>query len=248
MPLPAFKRLEKEIEKQIRLFETRKGSIETKIERQIRLFELKRESIEIKIERQIRKFEQKRGIHLDDELRFIRTWMQEPLKMGAISPSGRVLARTMARYVDPHREGPVVELGPGTGPFTEALIKKGVDPSRLVLVEFNEKFCELLQKRYPEATVVQGDAYSLRRLLGSLLVQPASAIVSGLPLMTKSIRTRIRLISEGLNLLAPGAPFVQFTYAVVSPVPKRVAGMRSEASEPIWFNVPPARVWVYRRG
>jgi phosphatidylethanolamine/phosphatidyl-N-methylethanolamine N-methyltransferase len=71
--------------------------------------------------------------------------------------------------------------------------------------------------------------------------------VSGLPLMTKPLRTRLRLVNEGLNLLSPGAPFVQFTYAVVSPIPRRLAGVRAEASEPIWRNVPPARVWVYRK-
>jgi phosphatidylethanolamine/phosphatidyl-N-methylethanolamine N-methyltransferase len=167
--------------------------------------------------------------------------------MGAVTPSGRVLARTMARYVDPNGTGPIIELGPGTGPFTDAMIKRGVDPKRLVLVEFETEFCRLLQARYPQATVVQGDAYSLRKLVDNVLIQPASAIVSGLPLMTKPLRTRLRLLNEGLNLLAPGAPFVQFTYAVVSPIPRRLTGVRAEASEPIWRNVPPARVWVYRK-
>ena len=167
--------------------------------------------------------------------------------MGAIVPSSRALARAMARQIDPARPGPVLELGPGTGPVTDALIQKGVDPARLVLVEFDTEFCRLLQRRYPQATVVQGDAYGLRRLLDDVLAQPAAAIVSGLPLMTKPLRTRLRLIGEGLNLLRPGAPFVQFTYAVVSPIPKRMNGVRAEASGPVWLNVPPARVWVYRK-
>ena len=64
--------------------------------------------------------------------------------------------------------GPVIELGPGTGPVTEALVEHGVDPARLILVEFNPDFCRLLRTRYPAATVVQGDAYRLRRLLDDL--------------------------------------------------------------------------------
>ncbi|MBV9239690.1 MAG: methyltransferase [Xanthobacteraceae bacterium] len=195
----------------------------------------------------MREFEQKRYIHLDDDLRFIRSWLAKPLAIGAVAPSSKVLARTMAQYVDPDSEGPIVELGPGTGPVTQALVQKGVDPSRLVLIEFNAAFCRLLRARYPQATVVQGDAYSLRRLLAHFLYQPAAAIVSGLPLMTKPARTRVRLITDALSLLAPGAPFVQFTYAVVSPLPGRLVGVRSEASERIWLNMPPARVWVYRR-
>jgi phosphatidylethanolamine/phosphatidyl-N-methylethanolamine N-methyltransferase len=190
----------------------------------------------------------KKSLRLDDEVRFIRSWLEKPLDIGAVTPSSKVLARTMAGYVDPEVEGPVIELGPGTGPVTEALVQQGVDPARLVLVEFNPMFCRLLRSRYPTATVVQGDAYRLRHMLGSLLRVPAAAIVSGLPLVTKPLKTRLRLINEAFALMLPGAPFVQFTYAVMSPIPPSLSGVRSEASERIWLNLPPARVWVYRKG
>jgi len=189
---------------------------------------------------------EKKKLPLDDEMQFIRSWIEKPLSTGAVMPSSKALARTMARYVDPQSSGPVIELGPGTGPVTEALVQRGVDPKRLLLVEFNPDFCRLLRKRYPAATVVQGDAYRLRRLLGSLVREPAAAVVSGLPLVTKPLRTRLRLISDAMGLLAPGAPFVQFTYAMVPPIPKALSGIKAEASELIWLNLPPARVWVYR--
>lgn len=205
------------------------------------------QQLERTIGKRIRLFEQKNGIRLDDEVRFIRSWLEKPLSTGAVTPSGRVLARTMARYVDPATVGPVVELGPGTGPVTEALIAEGVAPERLVLVEFNPAFCQLLRSRFPSATVLQGDAYGIRRLLAGLLQQPAAAIVSGLPLVTKPIRMRLRLLRDALELLRPGAPLVQFTYAVVPPIPNRLAGVHTEASERIWKNMPPARVWVYRK-
>jgi phosphatidylethanolamine/phosphatidyl-N-methylethanolamine N-methyltransferase len=182
-----------------------------------------------------------------DEVRFIRSWLEKPLATGAVTPSSKLLARTMAGYVDPQTAGPVIELGPGTGPVTEALVKQGVDPARLVLVEFNPTFCRLLRSRYPAATVVQGDAYSLKRLLGTLLRQPAAAVVSGLPLFTKPPKMRLRLMYDAFALMAPQAPFVQFTYAMVPPIPKTLAGVSSEASERIWLNLPPARVWVYRK-
>ena len=247
MPLTALQKFEQQIERQLRLLEARKYLIERRIERQIRLFEKKRDDIGKKIEDQFRQFERKKGIRLDDEVRFIRSWIERPLSIGAVTPSGKNLARTMARYVDPNSSGPVVELGPGTGPVTEALVEAGVDPARLVLVEFNPAFCRLLQKRYPDATLVQGDAYSLRRLLETLLIQPASAVVSGLPLVTKPIRERWRLVRDAFDLMVPGAPFVQFTYSVASPLPKQLGGFTAEASERIWLNIPPARVWVYRK-
>jgi phosphatidylethanolamine/phosphatidyl-N-methylethanolamine N-methyltransferase len=247
MPLPALQKIERKIGRQLRILEFRKNVIERKIERQIRLFEQKRSGIGRKIEQQIKHFELKKGIRLDDEVRFIRSWIERPLSIGAVTPSGKMLARTMASYVDPNSTGPVVELGPGTGPVTEALVEAGVNPSRLVLVEFDPTFCRILRARYPEATLVQGDAYGMRRLLETLLLQPAAAMVSGLPLITKPLRMRLRLLRDAFDLMLPGAPFVQFTYSVASPLPKRMGGFSAEASERIWMNIPPARVWVYRK-
>jgi len=175
-------------------------------------------------------------LRFDDEVHFLKSWIEKPLATGAVMPSGRILARTMARYVDPTQDGPV----------TEALVRHGVEPRRLVLVEFNPTFCRLLRTRYPEATVVQGDAYRLRPLLSSLMKEPAAALVSSLPLMTKPLRTRVRLISDALHLMAPHAPFVQFTYAMVTPIPKATSSITVHASDLVWANVPPARVWVYR--
>ena len=190
----------------------------------------------------------KKPLRLDDEVRFLRSWIEKPLHMGAVMPSGRVLARTMAQYVDVDSRGPVVELGPGTGAITNALIEHGIDQKRLVLVEYNPGFCALLRDRYPQAKVVQGDAYTLRDSLWDVLSVRASAIVSGLPLVTKPMLTRLKLIRDAFMALAPGAPFVQFTYSVAPPIPKSLPGVSTEASERIWMNLPPARVWVYRKG
>src|SRR5580693_1023369 len=247
MSLPALQKFERKIERHIRLLEAKKYLIERKIGRHFRLFERKRDDLSKKIEERIREFERKKGIRFDDEVRFIRSWLERPLAIGAVTPSSKVLARAMASYVDPDSDGPVVELGPGTGPVTEALVAAGVSPSRLVLVEFNPSFCRILQSRYPDATVVQGDAYSLRRPLETLLIQPAAAVVSGLPLVTKPIKQRLRLIRDALDLMVPGAPFVQFTYSVAAPLPKQIGGFSVEASQRIWMNIPPARVWVYRK-
>jgi len=190
----------------------------------------------------------KKPLRLDDEVRFLRSWIEKPLHMGAVMPSSKLLARTMAQYVDVDSKGPVIELGPGTGAITNALIEHGIDQKRLVLVEYNPGFCALLRDRYPQARVVQGDAYALRASLDKVLDAPASAVVSGLPLVTKPMLTRLKLIRDAFLALAPGAPFVQFTYSVAPPIPKSLPGVSTEASERIWMNLPPARVWVYRKG
>jgi phosphatidylethanolamine/phosphatidyl-N-methylethanolamine N-methyltransferase len=269
MAIPALALIEKKFEQHRRLFELKCGEIEKELGRHIQLFEEKKDAFERKLEQQfedhrrrfgqklerqkrrvetrIRRFEEKNGIRLDDEVRFIRSWIEKPLAIGAVTPSSRALARTMASYIDPSRPGPIVELGPGTGPITEALLAQGVAPSRLVLVEFDPTFCRLLRARFPAATVVQGDAYSLHRLLNGCLKQPAAGVVSGLPLFTKPLRMRLRLLFEAFALMSSGAPFVQFTYNAVAPIPNRLDRVTAEASERIWLNIPPARVWVYRR-
>jgi phosphatidylethanolamine/phosphatidyl-N-methylethanolamine N-methyltransferase len=181
-----------------------------------------------------------------DEARFIRTWLDKPLRTGAISPSSPALARAMAMQVDPFRPGPVVELGPGTGPVTEALVERGIAEERLVLLEFDPDFCALLRERFPRARVIQGDAYALRASLAAVLDEPAAAIVSSLPLLTRPEPERIALLQEAFALMAPRAPFIQFTYGLVSPVPREAGGFAARVSPPVWLNLPPARVWTYR--
>src|SRR5215813_12868362 len=205
MPLQALQVLEKKIERQIRLFELRNRALGRKLERKIASHRQRIEETfdaqKKKFELRIRRFEERKGFRIDDEFRFFRSWIEKPLSIGAVTPSSKLLARTMAGFVDPKATGAIIELGPGTGPVTEALVARGVDPARLVLVEFDPTFCRMLRKRYPEATVVQGDAYGLRRLIAGLLQQPAAAVVSSLPLFTKPLQTRLRLLFEAFGLM-----------------------------------------------
>lgn len=152
----------------------------------------------------------------------------------------------MAGYVDVESDGPVIELGPGTGPVTNALVKRGIAEERLFLIEYNPEFCRLLQSRFPKATVIQGDAYNMQATLGDMLSAPAVAVVSSLPLFTRPAPERQRLVKQAFDLSGPGAPFIQFTYAVVSPLPLEDQPIDAHVSPRVWRNLPPARVWVYR--
>lgn len=183
----------------------------------------------------------------DDDSKFLKTWLESPLLTGAVMPSGKFLAKVMASHVRPNQDGQVVEIGPGTGPVTEALLERGVAQERLVLVEFNPDFVDLLKRRFPRATVVQGDAYNLADTLCGKLSGPAAAVVSSLPLLTKPPSARLALLRQAFSLMKPDAPFIQFTYAVPPPIPEMGEGYSSAASSWILLNVPPARVWVYRQ-
>jgi len=185
-----------------------------------------------------------------DEARFFKSWLDNPAIAGAVSPSGRFLARMMARYVDPRKAGPVVELGPGTGAITEALLERGIAPGRLFLVEFDPGFCKLLKRRFPGVHVIKGDAYALKETLGNKLRRPPAAIVSSLPLLLKPEMQRLALLADAFQCMTREGCFVQFTYGPLSPIPRDIASalaVHVEASPPVWWNLPPARVWIYRR-
>ena len=184
---------------------------------------------------------------LIEDLRFLKSWAAAPLRTGAVSPSSRELAQRMVREIDPDQPGVVVELGPGTGVFTRALVARGVDPARLVLVEANPKFCRMLKRAFPQAQIIQGDAYRLREHLMHLNAGRLAGVITGLPLFTQPLAQRVRLINDCLEALAPGNPIVQFSYALVPPVPAGHGDYVVESSRWVWRNLPPARVWTYRR-
>lgn len=180
-----------------------------------------------------------------DEVRFLRQWAGNPLKTGAVAPSGQELSRLMARFAEADRPGVIVELGPGTGAVTQALIERGVEPERLVLIEYSAEFCALLRERFPGARVVQGNAYALGEVMQRLGNPPIASVISGLPLFTRPLEERQKLLADAMRLMAPGAPFIQFSYALVPPV-KRALGYTLSSTRWVIANLPPARVWLYR--
>ena len=179
------------------------------------------------------------------EPNFLLRFLDNPRRTGAVAPSSPFLAREVARAVDPRRPGLVVELGPGTGPVTKALLARGVPRDRLVLVEFDPAFCKSLSLRFPLVRVVRGDAYSLARTLEGQ--GPVAAVVSSLPLLNEPPSRRLRLLEEAFALMGPGGVFVQFTYGITAPVSREACAGRYVAARgaPIWRNLPPASVWTY---
>ena len=185
---------------------------------------------------------------LKDDARFLKNWASKPLATGAVSPSGKALTERMAETVDIQSDLPVIELGPGTGAVTKALLKRGVRPQNLFCVEFNPEFCTLLRKRFPECHILQGDAYALKKTLLDHGIDRVSSVVSSLPLFTKPVAERIKLINSALSLMPNGGEFIQFSYALVPPVKTQELPAGSELTGSPWImmNLPPARVWRYK--
>jgi phosphatidylethanolamine/phosphatidyl-N-methylethanolamine N-methyltransferase len=181
---------------------------------------------------------------MSDTLRFLARMIARPVHTGAVAPSSKALGRAMAREVDPESGLPVLELGPGTGVVTEALIERGIAPSRLTSIEYDPGFAALVAKRFPGVRVIQGDAFDLDKTLG--VRAPLAAAVSSLPLINFPIEMRLALLANLFERLAPSAPFIQFSYRFKPPVAPP-PGITLRRAAVIWLNMPPARVWVYRR-
>jgi phosphatidylethanolamine/phosphatidyl-N-methylethanolamine N-methyltransferase len=182
---------------------------------------------------------------MSDTLLFLRRLIAQPTHIGAIAPSGRRLAQAIAAEADPQKPGPVLELGPGTGAVTAALIARGFAPGRIVAIEYDADLAQRVAHRFPGVRVINGDAFDLARTLGDHAEARFAAVVSSLPLLNFPQAQRDRLMEQVFSRLAPGAPFIQFSYGMNPPVQPPFGATVTRAAL-ILRNLPPARVWVYR--
>lgn len=177
---------------------------------------------------------------------FVREALASPRNVGALLPSSRALARRMARLSRLEGDGPVIELGAGTGVVTAALLDRGIAPSRLVAVERSPALAEVLRTRFPGIRVVCGDAAELRRLLRRHARDAGTGptqIVSSLPLRSLPETTVRAIVREIAALVRPDGAWIQYTYALAQ---RRVPpGFQRRESALVWKNVPPARVDVF---
>lgn len=181
---------------------------------------------------------------------FFRRWLRDPYLIGAVAPSGRGLSMGMARPVDPQEPGAVIELGGGTGKMTQGLLDRGIPPADLFPIEKDETLHNLLVARFPELRITCGDAANVHQIAQDLGLSRVKAVVSGLPLIGMPYPIRQAIVGGVFEVLAPGGVFVQFTYTPVSPVHRTImdqVGIIGRSVKLVWLNVPPARVWVYRR-
>ncbi|MCX7288449.1 MAG: methyltransferase domain-containing protein [Rhodobacterales bacterium] len=181
----------------------------------------------------------------EDLALFRRRLLRNPRQVSAIAPSSRTLARAMTLGLGP-TSGRVVEFGPGTGRFTEAILARGVRPEDLTLFELDEEFVTYLRNRFPGVTVHEAPAQDAARLLS----QPVSTVISGLPLLSMPPDVREGIVAAAFELLAPRGRFVQFTYGARAPLSAATIaalGLTVTKGLKIWANLPPARVYRFRR-
>ena len=175
---------------------------------------------------------------------FARELLANPRAVGAACPSSRWLARKMARSLPRHVEGLVLELGAGTGSITAALLRRGVSPQQLIVIERSPVLAAYLRRRFPGVRVIQGDAARLVELIPFQGMR-IGAVVSSLPLRSLPADTVKSILSQLESVLGPDALFIQYTYALRTAGTAFPPRFRQAASRIVWRNLPPARIQVY---
>lgn len=183
-----------------------------------------------------------------DAVQFFRAWMRDPLRVASVTPSSPALAGLMVSRIDA-LTGPVIELGPGTGVFTRALLARGVAEHDLILVEKGADFAAMLRMRFPRAAVLCVDASAIGRA-ELPLTAPVGAVVSGLPLLSMKPRTVFAILAGAFSHLREGGAFYQFTYGPRCPVPGVMLerlGLKATRVGHTYRNFPPATVYRFTR-
>jgi len=179
---------------------------------------------------------------------FLREWLRNPKSVAAIAPSGRALASLITREIS-LRTGPVIELGPGTGVFTEALLKRGVQSDNLTLIEYGSEFARVLQMRFPGVRVLWMNATQLGR---HNLYDDASvgAIICGLGFLNMPEDTIAVILKGAFRYLRPDGAFFLFTYGPRCSVPDTLLEdleLEGTCVGKTFQNFPPASVYRIAR-
>lgn len=189
-------------------------------------------------------------MHVNEKLLFLNSWLRNPWQVGAMMPSGRALAERIAQQIDP-RGGPVIELGPGTGSFTRAMLARGLPERRLALIETDPAFARLLRARYPAARLYAMDAAQLSQVGPLFGDERAGAVVSGLPLLSLPAGKAMAILQAVFeSQLHPEGTFIQFSYGFRFPVPPatmRALGLEVSRRGLVVANLPPAFIYAVRR-
>ncbi len=186
---------------------------------------------------------------LTDTTFFLQEWLAHPQRTGSLVPSSRKLAAAMARWLPSDPESFVLELGPGTGAVTAALIERGLREEKLVAIERNPKMARLLREKFPRAQIITGDAWRLDELLRERRepVENVGAVFSSLPLLNFPPEKAESLAQKIRSVLQPQGNWVQYSYHLGKRQARGTAHFQLHASKIVWLNFPPARVSVFQK-
>lgn len=178
---------------------------------------------------------------------FILKALRNPRQLGAVAPSSRHLGALLARYITLDDESPLIELGGGSGSLTRALIKAGINPAQIYVVELDKELASYLKSAIPQVNVIHGNATELGQILPPEIIGKAQRIVSGLPMINIPEPIRRQILESCFQIMAPGGAFLQYTYSPRSSINAKVYQLDKKRLGTTFLNLPPATIWQYTK-
>ncbi|MEX1001370.1 MAG: rRNA adenine N-6-methyltransferase family protein [Crocinitomicaceae bacterium] len=180
--------------------------------------------------------------------KFLNTFFSERKQVGAVAPSSRFLVKKMCAKIDFKLADVILELGPGTGVFTTELLKRAKPDTKIILLELNEAFYELLVKKFedPRLLILNRSADEMGEILDDYHIKEVDAILSSLPLTIIPERIKKKIVIQSYNRLKEGGVFTQYQYSLSA---KRLLESKF-GSIKINFvpaNIPPAFIYSAKK-
>lgn len=183
----------------------------------------------------------------EEEIRFFKGMVSKPKEVGAIVPTSMFTGRKMASVIRPDSGLPVLELGPGTGAITKAILETGIAPEKLYSIEYSPDFYQKLTSDFPNVNFINGDAFDLKGSLGEAYHQQFDCVISAVPMLNFPMESRIKLLDELLSLMPHGRPVIQISYGPISPIVAKPELYTIKHFNFVVRNLPPAQLWSYTR-
>ena len=175
---------------------------------------------------------------------FLKAWLKNPRSIGAVTPSSQYLAKNIITQINHCNDGIILELGPGTGVFTRAMIQSGIPAKKIITIEREARFAKALKAQLPDINVIEGDATELSKLLANNNIK-VGTIISSLPLLSINKKIRDAILDQILTVASNHCQFIQFTYKLKIDTLKYPKNYSLKNTFITWRNLPPARVLVF---
>jgi phospholipid N-methyltransferase len=189
----------------------------------------------------------KLGPQAERHLAFFQGFLREPQQVGSLIPSSRFLERRLVRFGAVGHARVVVELGPGTGGTTQALLEAMTLDAKLLAIEIDPRFAEMLARDDDSRLIVhRGSAEYIREALVRHNLPAPDVILSGIPFSTMSVGVGEQILREVWSALAPGGRFIAYQFRDrVAVLGRRILGEPEMSLE--LLNVPPMRFYRWSK-
>ncbi len=178
---------------------------------------------------------------------FFKGFLRHPRIVGSVIPSSRFLAQRILRLARLHSARTIVELGPGTGPITRAMLAVMTPHARLLCIEIDDAFASALRREPdPRLVVHHGSALELSDALREPALPAPDVVVSGIPFSTMPAEMGRRILEQVWQTLAPGGRFIAYQFrGEVARLGREVMGLPAVSTE--LRNVPPIRIYSWTK-